>query len=186
MSLSTYQNDQEHHLVDRERFRCVISRFASGVVILTARSDGIDYGLTASAISSLSLDPPMLLACVNKTANTHKAIAQSQIFGVNILREDQSELARHFARSHQDKFQEVSILYGDLGAPLLRDALAVLECHVVEEVTGGTHSIFLAEVHSARAAEGLPLAYFRGRMGRFEFTGSVETASLWSKMQWQD
>src|SRR5258708_1358379 len=98
------QTDQHHHLVDRERFRSVMGHFASGVTIISTRHEGIDYGLTASAVSSLSLDPPMLLICVNRTSNTQKAIAQSQVFAVNILREHQSEVARHFASSRPQKF----------------------------------------------------------------------------------
>jgi len=183
-SFRTYQEQQR--LVDRELFRSVIGHFASGVAILTARHEGIDYGLTASAVSSLSLDPPMLLVCVNKTSNTQRAIAQSQVFAVNILRENQSEVAFQFARSHPDKFRGMSVSYGELGTPLLGDTLATIECRVIEEVTGGTHSVFLAEVHSAQATQGMPLTYYRGRMGRFEFITSGKAASLWRYMQWQD
>lgn len=179
-------NQDHHRLVNRERYRSVMGHFASGVTIITTRHEGIDYGLTASAVSSLSLDPPMLLICVNKTSSTQKAIAQSQIFAVNILREDQSEMAHQFARSHLDKFGGVSVSYGELGAPLLGGTLATIECRVTEEVVGGTHSVFLAEVHSAQATEGMPLTYFRGRMGRFAFITSGKAASLWRAMQWQD
>src|SRR5260370_2912438 len=95
-----YRTTQEQHrLVDRERFRSVMGHFASGVTVITTRHEGIDYGLTASAVSSLSLDPPMLLISVNRTSNTQKTIAQSPVFAVNIFREHQSELCRHFARS---------------------------------------------------------------------------------------
>ena len=106
-SYSTYQEQQR--LVDRELFRSVMSRFASGVSIITTRHEGIDYGLTASAVCSVSLDPPMLLICVNKTSNTQKAIAEAQVFAVNILREEQSELAHRFAGSHPDKFAGMSM-----------------------------------------------------------------------------
>jgi 4-nitrophenol 2-monooxygenase / 4-nitrocatechol 4-monooxygenase, reductase component len=80
----------------------------------------------------------------------------------------------------------MSVSYGELGVPLLDDALAIIECRVTEEVVGGTHSIFLAEVQSAQAVEGMPLTYFRGRMGRFEFINSGKATSLWRSMQWQD
>ena len=187
MELSTCRYNQEHrHLVDRERFRSVMGHFASGVTIITTRHEGIDYGLTASAVCSLSLDPPMLLICVNKTSNTQKAIAQSQVFAVNILRENQGEVARQFARSHPDKFAGMSVSYGELGVPLLGGMLATIECRVTEIVSGGTHSIFLAEVEAAQAAEGMPLTYFRGKMGRFAFMSIDAAASLWRNMQWQD
>ena len=183
-SFRTYQ--QQQLLVDQERFRSVMSRFASGVSIITTRHEGIDYGLTASAVCSLSLDPPMLLICVNKTSNTQKAIAEAQVFAVNILREDQSELAHRFAGSHPDKFAGVSISYGELGVPLLDDMLATIECRVTEIVSGETHSIFLAEVQTAQAAEGMPLTYFRGRMGRFTFMGVDARTALWKHMQWEE
>jgi flavin reductase (DIM6/NTAB) family NADH-FMN oxidoreductase RutF len=163
-----------------------MSRFASGVSIITTRYEGIDYGLTASAVTSLSLDPPMLLICVNKASNTQKAIAEAQVFAVNILREDQSELARRFAGSHPDKFAGMSISDGELGVPLLDDMLATIECRVTEIVSGGTHSIFLAEVQTAQAAEGMPLTYFRGRMGRFTFMGVDARTVLWKHMQWEE
>jgi flavin reductase (DIM6/NTAB) family NADH-FMN oxidoreductase RutF len=73
---------------DRELFRDVIGHFASGVTVITARHEGVDYGMTASAVSSLSLEPPMLLVCVNKATVTRKAISGSGVFGVNILQED--------------------------------------------------------------------------------------------------
>lgn len=159
----------ESRLIDQERFRSVMSRFASGVSIITTRNAGVDYGLTASAVTSLSLDPPMLLICLNKASNTRDAIAEAQAFTVNILREDQSELARRFATSQPGKFEGQSISYGELGVPLLDNMLATMECSVVEIVSGGTHSIFLAEVQTAQATAEMPLAYFRGRMGRFTF-----------------
>jgi 4-nitrophenol 2-monooxygenase / 4-nitrocatechol 4-monooxygenase, reductase component len=185
MEPSVSRTNQHDGLVDPERFRSVMSRFASGVTIITTRHEGIDYGLTVNAVSSLSLDPPMPLICVNQASNTQKAIAQSQVFAVNILRENQSEMARHFASSRPDKFGGLSMTYGELGLPLLSDALAILECRVTEEVKGGTHSVFLAEVKTAQAAEGLPLTYFRGQMGRFALMSGAASVSLWRDMQWE-
>lgn len=187
MELSADRSDQDHRRpVDRESFRRVMGHFASGVTIITTRHAGIDYGLTASAVSSLSLDPPMLLICINRAANTRDAIEASGIFAVNILRENQSEVARHFATSRPDKFVDLSVSYGALGVPLLNDMLATIECRVVEIVSGGTHSVFLAEVETAQAAEGMPLTYFRGRMGRFTEIPGQKQASLWKNMQWED
>lgn len=176
----------EHQLMDRERMRSVIGHFASGVTIITTRHEGIDYGLTASAVCALSLAPPMLLICVNRTSNTREAIAQSQVFAVNILRENQSEVARQFARSNPQKFDEMRVSYGALGVPLLEDMLATIECRVTAEVTGGTHSVFLAEVEAAQATEGMPLTYFRGRMGHFTPMSGEKGRSLWRYMQWED
>ena len=185
-SIASKTGQHHHHLVDRERFRSVMGHFASGVTIISTRHEGIDYGLTASAVSSLSLDPPMLLICVNKTSNTRNAIEASGVFAVNILRENQSEVARQFAASRPDKFTGLSVSYGDLSVPLLDNMLATIECRVVESVSGGTHTVFLAEVEAAQAREGMPLAYFRGRMGCVAFISSEKEASLWRDMQWED
>jgi flavin reductase (DIM6/NTAB) family NADH-FMN oxidoreductase RutF len=181
------KTDQHHRrLVDPERMRSVMGHFASGVTIISTRHEGIDYGLTASAVSSLSLDPPILLICVKRSSNTYEAIKASRVFSVNILREDQSEVARHFATSHPDKFVGVNVSYGELGVPLLDDMLATIECRVVEIVSGGTHSVFFAEVEAAQATEGMPLTYFRGRMGHFTPMNGEKGASLWRNMQWED
>jgi flavin reductase (DIM6/NTAB) family NADH-FMN oxidoreductase RutF len=154
--------------VDKDVFRDVIGHFATGVTIITARADEVDYGLTVSAVTSLSLEPPMMIVCVNKTSRTLPAIRASGTFGVNILGEGQGELAQRFATNRDDKFDGVRVVYSELGNPLLEDALAHLECQIIQEVTGGTHSVFLAVVQRAERFEGAPLAYFRGRFGRLE------------------
>lgn len=181
------QTAQHHYRqVDRESFRRVMGHFASGVTIISTRQEGMDYGLTASAVSSLSLDPPMLLICVNQTSHTRAAIEASGVFAVNILREHQSEMAWKFATSRPDKFAGLSVSYGKLGVPLLDDMLATIECRVVNRVSGGTHTVFLAEVEAAQAREGMPLISFRGRMGHFVSRVSQHVASLWRNMQWED
>jgi 4-nitrophenol 2-monooxygenase / 4-nitrocatechol 4-monooxygenase, reductase component len=114
-------------LVDRDLYRDVIGHFASGVTVITARHNDTNFGITASAVASLSLDPPMLLVCVNQKTGTHHAIAEARAFAVNILHEDQGELAAQFARSDTDKYQGVKVAYGELGEPLLEDVLAHLE-----------------------------------------------------------
>jgi 4-nitrophenol 2-monooxygenase / 4-nitrocatechol 4-monooxygenase, reductase component len=155
--------------LDKEIFRQVIGNFATGVTVITASDEGTDYGMTASAVCSLSLEPPMLLVCVNKAVSTEKAISGCGAFGVNILHEDQGDIAEHFAGRHTpQKFARVNVSRGDLGSPLLADALARLECRVTERATGGTHSVFMGEVCHAEARKGAPLAYFRGSFGRIE------------------
>src|SRR3954469_12986975 len=110
----------------------------------------------------------MLLICMNKQSSTGAAVAAAGRFAVNILSEDQPDEAVRFARKGDDKFDGVAISEGDLGVPLLANALATCECRTVEEVTGGTHTVFLAEVERASARPGAPLAYFRGQFGRLE------------------
>lgn len=160
---------QQPGACDQGLFREVIGHFASGVTVITARHEGLDYGMTASAVSSLSLEPPMLLVCVNKATVTETAISGSGTFGVNILHEGQGDVAERFAGRHEsDKFAQVEVSYGRFGNPMLADSLARLECEVTEKVTGGTHTIFLGLVDQAEAGPGAPLAYFRGSFGRFE------------------
>lgn len=164
---TTHEATSERRRLSSDEFRDIIGRFASGVTVITAQHEGRLLGTTASAVSSLSLDPPMLLVCLNKTSTTGQGIAEAGRFAVNILGEDQADAAMQFA-SKGDKFAGVRILHGSGGEPLLEDALANLECRVVEEVTGGTHSVFLAEVEHATGRQGAPLAYFRGQFGRLE------------------
>ena len=152
----------------KETFRHVIGHFASGVTVLTTRSGGEDFGATASAVSSLSLEPPMLLVCLNTRGSTQEAIHASRVFGVNILDEDQGIVAERFASSRGAKFDGLNVDRGAGDVPLLADSLAYCECSVAEDVVAGTHRVFLANVTRAVAREGSPLTYFRGRFGRFE------------------
>jgi flavin reductase (DIM6/NTAB) family NADH-FMN oxidoreductase RutF len=150
---------------DPEVFRDVIGHFATGVTIITARADDRDYGVTVSAVCSLSLEPPMLLACLNKVSRTQTAIHRLRTFAVNILGAGQGDLARRFATDRDDKFDGVPVVYGNLGHPLLVDALAHVECRVTEEASGGTHTVYLATVERAERFGGEPLLYFRGNFG---------------------
>jgi flavin reductase (DIM6/NTAB) family NADH-FMN oxidoreductase RutF len=153
-----------------DEFREVIGHFATGVTIVTAVHDGRPYGTTASAVTSLSLEPPMLLVCMNKESETGKAMAATGHFAVNILGEGQEDLALRFAAKGGDKFEGVASIPGDRGEPLLSDALATLECNIIEQTTGGTHVVFFGEVERASAREGAPLAYYRGQFGRLQLT----------------
>jgi flavin reductase (DIM6/NTAB) family NADH-FMN oxidoreductase RutF len=123
---------------DSAVFRQVIGNFMSGVVVISTRYDGVDYGVSVSAIASLSLAPPLLLVCLNVNTGTQEAVPRARRFGVNILAEHQSAVADRFARPGPDKFAGVAVRTGRSGVPLLDDTLAVLECQVVDAVTAGT------------------------------------------------
>ena len=165
---------------DRDLYRQVIGHFASGVAVITTRTAGRRFGMTASAVTSLSLEPPMLLVCINRRAPTCAAVSDAGVFGVSILTEDQSDIAERFARPSEDKFAGIPVDDGTAGLPLLRDALARLECRVVEDVAGGTHAVFLGEVLRAEAGSGLPLTYYRGRFGRLEL---VEDEAVYDELR---
>ena len=152
-----------------EEFRHVIGHFASGVTVVTTTHDAKVYGTTASAVTSLSLEPPLVLIAMNQASATGAAIAGSGSFAINILGEEHGEIAMTFARKGGDKFAEVELAEGRCTGPLLADALAHVECRVTEQVTAGTHTIFIAQALVASARQGAPLAYFRGKFGRLEF-----------------
>jgi 4-nitrophenol 2-monooxygenase / 4-nitrocatechol 4-monooxygenase, reductase component len=151
-----------------DEFRHVIGHFASGVTVVTTMLDGTPYGTTASAVTSLSVEPPMVLIAMNKESATGAAIAGQGSFAINILGEEHGELAVSFARKGGDKFAGVELAGGEYTGPLLVDALAHVECQVTEQVTAGTHIVFIAEALVASARPGAPLAYFRGKFGRLE------------------
>jgi len=102
-------------VVEQQVFRDVIGRFASGVTVITTSAGGVAFGTTASAVSSLSADPPMLLVCLNKTSETGRAVAEAGVFGVNILAEGQEELAYKFATKGVGKFDGVAVETGQTG-----------------------------------------------------------------------
>jgi flavin reductase (DIM6/NTAB) family NADH-FMN oxidoreductase RutF len=157
--------------VDVETFRSLLGRFASGVTVVTLRdAEGRDHGLTVTAFASLSLEPPLVLVCIDRAASIHDAFTRASTFAVNILAADQEPLARRFAAAAPaDRFEGVGFARGATGAPLLDDALAHLECRVTQRVDGGDHSIFLGEIEAgASARHGLPLLYYRGGYAEME------------------
>lgn len=156
--------------VDQNVFRNVVGHFASGVTVITTAVDGQLYGTTASAVSSLSMDPPMMLACLNRSSSTHDRVVEAGVFGINILAEDQGALAFHFGRKGEDKFATVAHTLSPEGVPLIDGALATIVCKVAETPTGGTHTVFLGLVTHSEAHDREPLAYYRGTMGRLEPT----------------
>jgi flavin reductase (DIM6/NTAB) family NADH-FMN oxidoreductase RutF len=149
---------------DRKELRRVMSHFATGVTVVTTHDgQGRCYGLTANAVCSVSLDPPLILACVDKSAESYAAFDLSQAFVVNILGEDQEELSRRFAVSGGEKFVGLPCRNGGTGAPILEGTLAYVECRVVAAHDAGDHTIYIGEVESADDADGPPLLFFRGR-----------------------
>ncbi|MBD8605546.1 flavin reductase [Aeromicrobium sp. CFBP 8757] len=170
---SPTQDREDHDGVvplDAKEFRRVVGHLASGVTVVTAAADDVMFGMTASSVTSLSADPPMMLACLNNAVPTAGAVSRSGRFSVNVLGAGQAELAHKFAVPSENKFAGVQVHSGTAGAPLISAALAHIECEVVERVVGGTHTAFFGRVLSASASDGEPLTYFRGGFGRFEFT----------------
>ncbi|HWN99300.1 MAG TPA: flavin reductase family protein [Blastocatellia bacterium] len=149
--------------VSKEEFRSTLGRFASGVTVVTAKgADDQPLGITVSAFSSVSLDPPLVLVCVDKRASLHGHLTEGVHFAVNILSEHQELISRRFASKDEDRFNGTAYRDSAEGVPLLDGALASLECRVVHSYPGGDHTIIVGEVESTNIADGKPLAYFRG------------------------
>ncbi len=156
-------------MLDSDTFRSVLGRFASGVTIVTARdAEGRDHGMTVSAFCSLSLEPPLVLACVDHAASMHGLLTGHPRIGINILSVDQEAYSRRFSNRESDRFDAIAYTRGDNGVVLLNDALAHLECQVTAHHDAGDHTIFVAEVERARPRDGRPLLYYRGGYAQLE------------------
>lgn len=162
--------------ISPERFRKVLSKFATGVSIVTLRNDEGIHGLTVNAFASVSLEPPLVLICIQKNGASRTALSQSKNFVVNILREDQRELADRFSSpklSGEDRFHEVAHHFSRSGLPILDGILTHIECRIVNEIDAGDHTIFLGEVAEAEISDdsAQPLLfynsqYYANRRGR--------------------
>lgn len=150
--------------VTPDEFKQALGRFASGVTVVTTADNDKLGGLTVSAFSSLSLDPPYILVCIDKRSSANALIQSSRVFAVNILAKDQADLSNHFASRREDKFAGVAYHMGRLGVPILENTLAALECALVQVVDGGDHYIYIGQVEHSSVAEGKePLLYYRGQ-----------------------
>jgi len=155
--------------LDGAQFRAALSRFAAGVTVVTVRDDDDgDHGMTVSAFSSLSLEPPLVLVCIDANATLLPHLHTAGAFGISVLGAAQRELSRRFADQTIDRFDGVAFTRGASGAALLDGAVAHLECQRVAVHPGGDHVIIVGEVRSARAFTGEPLVYFHRGYGRFE------------------
>jgi flavin reductase (DIM6/NTAB) family NADH-FMN oxidoreductase RutF len=156
-------------MMDSAEFRRILGHWASSVAIVTTRTpEGRPCGLTVNAFASLSLDPFLVLVCIEKTADTHDCVRASGFFAVNILDSDSERYARRFAAWEVDrKFDGMTYRDEQTSSPILDDALAWVDCRVNAEHDGGDHTIFVGLVQSGDAREGAPLLYYRGGYGRF-------------------
>jgi flavin reductase (DIM6/NTAB) family NADH-FMN oxidoreductase RutF len=151
--------------VDAIAFRQAVAHFTTGVTVITTHHRGKPAGMTASAVASLSMDPVLLLVCIDTRLATHTAIEASRRFVVNVLGEGQEELALRFARRVPDKFAGLA-MREEHDLPVLADAIAFFVCDVYERFPGGDHSIFTGLVRACGALPGRrPLVYFRSGFG---------------------
>ncbi|TMQ22035.1 MAG: flavin reductase family protein [Candidatus Rokuibacteriota bacterium] len=154
-------------MVGSDDFRRVLSHFTTGVTIVTTcDGDGRPTGLTASAFCSVSLDPPLVLVCVDHKSQSYPALRERGCFAINILHAEQEVISRRFASTRLDKFDGVPHTLSELGLPLVDGAIARLECTTVSMHVEGDHTIFVGRVERADAPSGEPLLYFKGKYER--------------------
>jgi len=150
--------------IDPDLFRRIMSQFATGVTIVTTRAGEEIHGLTANSFCSVSLEPPLVLVCVDQQAQSHDLIAAGRNFAVNILAASQEALARRFATNHlpaAERFAGIQFHPEATGAPILQDALGWLDCTLFARYPGGDHTIFVGEVVALGRRDGdEPLLYF--------------------------
>jgi flavin reductase (DIM6/NTAB) family NADH-FMN oxidoreductase RutF len=149
-------------------FRKAMGAFATGVTIITVDLDGEVHGMTANAFTSVSLDPMLVLVCVDHSTRTHAHLHAKKRFGINVLCEDQRAVSEYYARperTHEHAEAEAGARFDRTahGTPVLRGALAYLECGLQSVQKAGDHSIFIAEVEDVVVREGDPLLFFRGK-----------------------
>jgi len=149
-------------------FRRVMGSFPTGITVLTVeRQPGQVHGMTANSFTSVSLEPLLILVCIDHNARLLSYLKEQRRFGVNILNETQQLLSEHFAKPQLDPAEEarlgIHFRWTESGIPLLQEGLAHLGCNVVGEYAAGDHTIFVAEVGSLELNEGQPLLYLRGK-----------------------
>lgn len=155
--------DKAPQATNSQALRAALGRFATGVAVITARDADGPIGLTVNSFSSVSLDPPLVLFSVARSAGSLKRLEGVETYVVNILRHGQHEVSRRFAQAGADKWAGASHQEGLSGAPVLAETLARFECKPYGRHDAGDHVIFIGEViHFDAAEEGDPLLYYRG------------------------
>ena len=156
--------------IDGDAYRRIIGQFATGVTVVTTAHDGWLHGMTANALTSVSLDPLLLLVCVDKSAHAHEQLDKAGSFAVNILAAEQEEVSKTFAVSsepEQGQLRGVPYRLGPHGSPVLEGCLAYVECEVSDRFVGGDHTLFMgAVVGGELLREAAPLLFYQGRYQR--------------------
>ncbi|WP_445366369.1 flavin reductase family protein [Methylomonas sp. BW4-1] len=149
--------------VEAKEFKNALKLWASGVTVVTTQGrDNQPRGMTATAFSSVSVEPPQILVCLNQATDTGAALLESRRFAVNILNSAQEDVSNQFAGSttQEQRFASIAWQAGENGAPILNEALAALECRVVQQVQAGSHWVIIGEVDRVVCREGEPLLYY--------------------------
>lgn len=156
-------------MIDPDTFRAILGRFAAGVTVVTLRDDaGVDHGMTVSAFASVSLEPPLVLACIGNDSQMAPSLAGAHHYGVSILASTQEALSRRFSDVLPDRFAGIGFQRGKSGVVLLDDALATLDCTIVAKHPAGDHTIVIGQVDEGSMRHATPLLYYRGGYAQLE------------------
>ena len=145
--------------------RQVMGRFATGVTVVTTRYGDEISGMTANAVISLSLDPPLVAVSVDKSSNMHGYLKEGRCFAINVLKPEHQALSNRFAQRGPKDFSDLKLKQGETGAPILAEALAYVDCRLVEITAVGDHDLFIGEPVSGAVGEGAPLLFYGGQYG---------------------
>lgn len=149
--------------IDNDAFKRALRHWASGVTVVTAAAEGEVHGMTVSAFSSVSADPPLVLICANRSSKTNDVVRAGNAFAVNILEASQSDISTRFAMAKAEtRFEETDWSPGMAGLPLIKGALAHMECEVQSSHEAGSHTIFIGLVKRCTVFSGKPLCYYNG------------------------
>jgi flavin reductase (DIM6/NTAB) family NADH-FMN oxidoreductase RutF len=157
--------------MEPRELRNIFGTFATGVTVITMPTkDGGAWGMTANSLTSLSLDPPLILVCIDKSTRTHQHMLDSGVWAVNILAGDQEKVSRIFAMKDQNEERAMTATpyhIGKIGAPIVEGCLSYLECRTYATYDGGDHTIVVGEIEDASVAQpdGQPLLFYKGRYG---------------------
>jgi 3-hydroxy-9,10-secoandrosta-1,3,5(10)-triene-9,17-dione monooxygenase reductase component len=169
-----------------QKFRQVLGHFCTGVTVITAIDDGDPVGFSCQAFGALSLDPPLVVFCPALTSTSWPRIARARFFAVNVLTEDQHDLANRFGRSAPDKFDGVSWTPDQAGSPIVDGVLTWAGCEIEAIYPGGDHYVVIGRVRELGECGGeRPLLFYRGRYATSTEKGGppevVETLLAWPR-----
>ena len=150
---------------DSQLQRKIMGMFATGVTVVSTRMGDETWGMTANAVTSLSLDPPLVLVAVDKKSQSHANFSEGGCFAMNILSAQQREISDRFAFTGPKDFSNLEFKTAITGAPILHDSLGWVDCQLKEILAGGDHDIFIGEIVAGELGEGDPLLYFSGGYG---------------------
>ena len=156
-------------MADAQAFRQAWGRFATGVsVVTTIEPNGQVHGMAANGINSVSLEPLLVLLCVDHNRNSYPLIKETGRFAINVLNEDQQAIAEYYTRPPERRTGDVNIAFSftERGSAVVDNCLAMMDCHLVNEHEAGDHTIFIAEVDEIRVSSGSPLIFFEGKFGQ--------------------